>query len=319
MRGIDDFMKSFIVLLLTVLSSLGAVVLPIQHNQFTTNAETAASNAVYSIAVTAVGSSTNTIIIDNSGTNGLQDFTIAQFGDLQKAYDTATGREYLTNSISWLIANATALNLKAVVTDGDLVDVYNSAPRWAFITNQLGRLPAASIPWYPNAGNHDYANDVHDDYNQHLSPYIPHQSGYISCLAPGDFYAAAWAQTNSGVKMLFISMGYTTNATDFTNLCTFATSVAAQYPTHLVLINTHAYLSSDGIVLAPPDSHYYAGTTGQDLWTNCFQRMVNACEVFCGHDWPGSYAHGTQWGLAGNQLDSFFVNFQDSPVCALSN
>lgn len=247
-----------------------------------------------------------------NATLNLPDFTIVQMGDLQDCAATATGRQYVTNSFSYLIAMKSALNIKALVLPGDLTDDGTDETMWLFITNQLARLYAAGIPFYASAGNHDKYGGSHIAWNNHMAAFMAAQPGYESRLSASDYYAASWFQTNSGLKLNFIALGYATNATDFANIAAFGANTASNNADHISIFLTHGYLSTDSIPLFTPDTGYDSGINGIDWWSNCFKIIPSSAQVLCGHDHPGTFARLTQYNDWGTRVDSVLFNEQDS-------
>lgn len=298
-------MKRFIcgIILFAVFMALGAPPDPIVRNPIDTAAPAPMTNIVKAIA--AEMAATN-------ATLNLPDFTIVQMGDLQNCAATATGRQYVTNSFSYLIAMKSALNIKALVLPGDLTDDGTDETMWLFITNQLARLYAAGIPFYASAGNHDKYGGSHTAWNNHMAAFMAAQPGYESRLSASDYYAASWFQTNSGLKLNFIALGYATNATDFANIAAFGANTASNNADHISIFLTHGYLSTDSIPLFTPDTGYDSGINGIDWWSNCFKIIPSSAQVLCGHDHPGTFARLTQYNDWGTRVDSVLFNEQDS-------
>src|SRR5438045_3707061 len=82
------------------------------------------------------------------------DFTVIVLPDTQ--YYAASYPSIFNSQTQWIVNNATALNIKMVVGEGDIVNGGGVGTQWIVADTAYKKLDAAHIPYFAAIGNHDY-------------------------------------------------------------------------------------------------------------------------------------------------------------------
>jgi hypothetical protein len=245
-------------------------------------------------------------------------FTIIQLPDEQFAYEgyaLASSAPALSNTVSWIIANAAPLNLKAVIMPGDLVNTLTNLGQWTGISNQIATLVAAGVTVYPTPGNHDESDGDFSFYNRYCSRFVTSAAGYTGdSLYPNDKTTACYTNTWSGVNVAVITVRDTFSA----DQAAWVERMAAKYSNYLAIVVMHEYLNDVGELGRETDDYWHK-THGEAYW-EYFKRIPNLTQVMCGHLWQGMFNPTVMWwrhvsvGDAGNVVNETLFNTQaDSP------
>ena len=84
-------------------------------------------------------------------------FTIVVLPDTQ--YYSESYPNILKSQMQWIVANASALNVRAVLGLGDIVNNGSSSTEWTTADAAYKMLDSAHIPYFAAIGNHDYDNN----------------------------------------------------------------------------------------------------------------------------------------------------------------
>jgi len=203
------------------------------------------------------------------------DFSIVVFPDTQ--YYHGNTNYVFQDQANWVVANRSALNIKAVVGLGDMVDggglpinssgsvvgSCNTAPpsnwqqQWQESLAAMKILTSNGIPFMPTIGNHDY--DCQADRPQPRST-----SNYFHYFGPPNFQPTGYILDSAGKRTpnfyQLLKIGSTTYM--FLSLELFPQTYVVQAANQLisnfagpVIVSTHAYLSNDGAAPTFGSSH----------------------------------------------------------------
>src|SRR5581483_1599069 len=203
------------------------------------------------------------------------DFSIVVFPDTQ--YYHGNTNYVFQDQANWVVANRSALNIKAVVGLGDMVDggglpinssgsvvgSCNTAPpsnwqqQWQESLAAMKILTSNGIPFMPTIGNHDY--DCEADRPQPRAT-----SNYFHYFGPPNFQPTAYILNSVGQPTpnfyRLIKIGSTTYM--FLSLELFPQNYVVNAVNKLisnfagpVIVATHAYLSNDGALPTFGSSH----------------------------------------------------------------
>lgn len=236
-------------------------------------------------------------------------FTLVYMGDIHSGYshspgalqDVATmGRDWFSNSITYIVAQTTNLNIRMFISAGDIVDGSTNSEEYPWVTNQLQRLRTAGLSLFLSGGNHEQASLPDIYWEQYIRPMIlsdPAFTGTTNIQAGTK--EIVMAQTNSGIPMVFISSDiFATNRTGWLQ------AQASNYPNHYVIAATHINLSSHGTLSTESDGGYD--------W-NIIRKIPNLRLIFSGHNRDAfNWASRSDLLDSGNAVQSLFFNTQQN-------
>ncbi len=258
---------------------------------------------------------------------GNNDFSIVVMGDQQTAVEYHSA--YVAKSYDYIKANATAMNLKAFINVGDIVDDSQfltwrqptGDPRMAvnynpnrllsdkeqlqFAKNQADKLFDLNIPLAMTMGNHDYADmaesyRVKDGFNQYFLYNDYSSKSWFGESLYNDIEAATYYFEANGDEYMIITLGtYPT-----TEMVAWANQMVEANPDKKVIVSTHAYIAGD--------SNGDLRQDGQRLWDNFISKHENIFMVVCGHECTndGSVIKRLDFGENGNPVYQFMINPQ---------
>ena len=264
------------------------------------------------------------------------DFSLIVMGDQQTAVEYHSS--YVASSYNWIRDNADAMNLKAFISVGDIVDDteflswrqptgnpffyvnYNGGrmPNYKYQLNfadtQAQKLTALNIPVVMTMGNHDYGDmaesyRVKDRFNQYFTAekYNRPENGFVSSLY-GDVEAAAYEFNANGQDYLIVSLGcYPTD-----EMLTWANNVVSQHPNHKVIVSTHSYIFGYQTVNSIKMDINDYNEDGAHTWDNFVSLHENIFMVVCGHECTvgGDVVKRVNYGVNGNAVTQFMINPQ---------
>lgn len=229
------------------------------------------------------------------------EYTMLFIPDTQSIVKDFKGQE--SSLFDWIIANAERLNIKAVVSLGDIVEYEDDEDSFQRMSSQYYRLTEAGIPWVPTIGDHDYDNlftEVKIFYDKYFTVDKLYQSDWFklgglydeSTLVNAYFYLEA----NDNVKYLIMNL----EVTPEDPVIAWANDVIADHPDYRVIIATHRhmYLPSCDRFTDPLES----GNAGEFVWQKLVSQHKNIDAIFCGHyESPGHNAN-YDTGINGNKV-----------------
>jgi hypothetical protein len=252
---------------------------------------------------------------------GAQDFTIVTLPDTQ--FYSASYPQIFNAQTQWIKDNATKLNIKLVLGEGDIVNGGGELGQWQNADAAMRTLNGV-VPYMSAIGNHDY--DHNDppmrtastkNFNSYFGPNrYAGQPWYRGSYASGsneNFYGVF---TISGTTFLVIALEvFPRNA-----VLDWANSVVAANPDKEVIVLTHGYEYSDdtrigrcdewnNVVLKLPNDN-----DGDGMWNNFVRRHKNIAMVLSGHvtamDGTGRRA---DLGDNGNLVNQVLADYQTLP------
>ncbi|WP_377642952.1 metallophosphoesterase [Oryzobacter terrae] len=245
-------------------------------------------------------------------------FSIALIPDTQNETSSSASTRF-ANRVSWLVANKAGLDLRYAIQIGDLSSWGHVAPAQFQKASTEIRPLEAVVPWSVAAGNHDTAavcaggsacpgantsvtvRDV-STFNRYFPP--------SRFPALGGTYEAGHSENSwstfsaGGRKWLVLTLELWARPA----VVTWAQGVVASHPDHNVIVNTHAYLNSDGTISTSNGG--YGSTSPRFLYDNLVRRYPNVVMVASGH--VGQAAVRTDTGDAGNRVVSFLQAFHST-------
>ena len=220
------------------------------------------------------------------------------------------------NRVSWLVANKSALDLRYALQVGDLTNWGDADPaQFAKMGSEIRPLEAA-VPWAGAIGNHDTgavcvggsacpgvsANvGVRDTsaFNATFPPSrFPRLGGTFESGKIDNSYQTFSA---GGVNWLVLTLELWPRAA----AVQWAQGVVAANPDRNVIVQTHAYLESNGSISQSQGG--YGSTSPQFLYDNLIKRYPNIKLVLSGH--VGDAAIRTDTGVNGNKIVSMLQTF----------
>lgn len=265
--------------------------------------------------------------VTGSGTteDSTEDWTLVIVPDTQ--YLTAGTLDSMGD---WIVANRTALNIKAVVGLGDVTDDGSVDAQWNNSTNLYYQSKAASIPTIVAIGNHDYDSGGGN---------VP--SGRAADEL-NERYGPSWFTSQTSItSTTYYQSGHSENAAHFLNLggdpwlilviefgprdavLTWANAILDANPNKRTIVITHAYLLPDGTRDGQThqdtyNPHSYAGIAsdcndGQEIWLASIRDRQQVELVMNGHYLTPGAGPGRQAsiGTAGNVVHELYSNYQD--------
>ena len=185
-------------------------------------------------------------------------FSFVQIGDVQSANETQ-----LQSIVSFVLDNKNVLDIRYVVSMGDIVEVCNNKTDWEIKNAAFSQLTRV-VPFGWLAGDNDgesssYLGDNYYAFN--VSNYPNMTSSYDHGRSTSQFL------NFSGTEILFVNLEYFANETALQ----WFESLYQQYDKATVIFSTHSYLDFSG---------NYTEDTLNSTFLDAFPR-VNL--VLCGH------------------------------------
>jgi hypothetical protein len=253
------------------------------------------------------------------------DFTVVALPDTQ--YYSESYPQTFTAQTQWIVNNASALNVQAVLGLGDIVNTATNVWEYQNADTSIKVLDNASIPYLLAIGNHDYSNSNDasgrtsetTNFNTYFGPSrYKNYSWYKGQYPAGsneNFYGVL---TINGKTYLFLMLEFYPRD----SALAWANSVLAAYPSAEVIVVTHAYVYIDSSLVSRCDQinaqTYNVGTdsNGDSLWTKFISQHSNISVVLSGHfAWTDSTAEGvgtrTDLGLNGNIVNQMLSDYQE--------
>ncbi len=190
---------------------------------------------------------------------------------------------------NWIVNNAAALNLKAVIHTGDLTNNAND-DEFTNAARSMGILLSNNIPYCWCAGNHDAY--VSQNYQAFKTSTMNGKPYWVSDYNSGMNTAISFNYSNTNFLLIDIAYNADNAALQWAN------NLLISHPTSWAIIGTHGYLDPEN---------------GYDSWANNLRATVldthpNVFLTLNGHFHPvGLYAART---TVGNRTEMFF-NRQD--------
>ncbi len=251
-----------------------------------------------------------------AGVSAAEPFTVVVLPDTQNYVKGEGSEEKFLAQTRWIRDNAAALNIKAVIHEGDITDD-NSPGQWEKAKACLE--PLAGIGWMPCVGNHDIGHN--GPATSLLPEYFP-EAGLAKAPGWGGKMPGAdcfWSEfEGGGEKYLILSL----NLGPSDAMLAWADGIIAAHPDHKVIMVTHEYVGKDGGLStketkknATAYGKHADGSPrnpGQDVWEKHVRKHKNYLMVLNGH-YDGIAARNAMKGDHGNTVHQMMANYQYSP------
>lgn len=245
------------------------------------------------------------------------EFAFAVMPDTQdEAYGTFGSDQRMPKRVSYLVANRTTLDLRWVLHGGDVVS-WDTADHYQFVnmSGYLKPLGDAAIPYSMTAGNHDTAvvcpggsacpgvnaNTALRDTTT-WNNYFPASRFGLQATYDGKSENGYRTYSAGGVKWLVLSLELWPR----TDVIAWAQRVVAAYPSHNVIVQTHAFLDANGALSTSNGG--YGSNSPATLW-NALKGYPNVVMFFSGH--VGTQATTTLTATDGHKVMAFLQCFHD--------
>jgi hypothetical protein len=220
-------------------------------------------------------------------------WTLAVIGDTHNHTDTVAAAQ-------WLVDNAEAHNIKAVIHLGDFTTTQDwnvdtaITNYWPKTTNEFNRIFEADIPFFISTGNHDYygsRDSVGDVLSTPINDYFPPNLYTNKPWFGGSFEAGH-------VENTFYTLSIEDEDYVFLNLevwprpevLEWANGVLEDYSDHKAILTTHYFIA--GASRAGP---------AENIYTNIVTPNPNVSMVFSGHTVAGRRTDVTPLGATVHQ------------------
>ena len=229
-----------------------------------------------------------------SATCAYQPFTFVAVPDTQ--YYSLDYPALFKTVTEWIADNENAWNIKVVLHEGDITH-NNSHSEWANAVEAINVLNN-EVPYVLSVGNHDTGSG---DSTEQFNKYFPYATmsalpGFGGVYETGRMDNAYYTFSAGGADWLVLSLIY--NPGDA--VLAWANEVAEQFPSHRIILLTHAYL--------------YVNDTrsgiGENIWDKFVRKHKNVSFVFNGHYTGDMAARLVSEGDNGNRVYQMFANYQ---------
>ncbi len=211
----------------------------------------------------------------------------------------------------WVIANAERLNIKAVVSLGDIVEHGNATAsmsvlesEMATLSAQYNRLTAAGIPWVATPGDHDYdyfgdrTSTMYDKYftKEMLINTDEFELGglYDENSLLNSYY---YMRPNDDVEYIIFSL----EVQPRDEVIAWANSVIAANPDCRVILATHKYMNY-AYCRRHTEVSYNHGNPGETVWQKLVSQHKNIDMILCGHNETTGIYTAYDTGVNGNKV-----------------
>lgn len=223
----------------------------------------------------------------------------------------------------WIAGNAGRIDF--VLQQGDLTD-RNLPQEWRVISQGFEMLDDAGVPYSFVPGNHDTgtrgSTDVRKTVNMDYFLPVERYSGkeHFGGVFEEGSMANSWHEFTSGRhKFLVLSLEFGPRD----EVLDWAGRIIEAYPSHNVIINTHAYMYSDNLHMGAGEGHkwlpaeYKLGQTGsgavnngEQMWEKLVSRYPNVLMVVSGHVLGSGTGMLVGEGVRGNKVYQMLANYQ---------
>ena len=250
-------------------------------------------------------------------------FTIIALPDTQ--YYSETYPQTFTAQTQWIVNNASALNIQAVLGLGDIVQTATNVSEWQNADASVKLLDNANIPYLLAIGNHDYSDSGSTsgrtaeatNFNTYFGPSRYQNYSWYKGQYPSGSNENFYGVLNiNGKQYLFLMLEFYPRD----SAIAWANSVLAGYPGAEVIVVTHANVYIDNTLVSRCDQlnaqAYNVGSdnNGDGLWSKFISQHSNISLVLSGH-FTGSGGLGasrrTDLGVNGNIVNQMLSDYQE--------
>ena len=242
------------------------------------------------------------------------DFTIVALPDTQN--EAQYFPQVMSSQTQWIVDNQQALNIQAVLGEGDIVNDGADDVQMANADAAYRLLDQANVPYFAAIGNHDY-----DNFNPSGRP----ATGFNKWFGPDRYAAYPWYVGNypsgsnenfygiltiGGKDYLFLALEYVPR----TSALDWAASVLSENLDKEAIVVTHSYMFWDNTRVDRCDTSDMArDNDGDETWQKLLSQYSNVIVVLSGHITGGQSARREDIGVNGNLVNQVFTNYQTFP------
>jgi hypothetical protein len=239
------------------------------------------------------------------------DFSIILLPDTQNYSQYYPG--IFKSQTNWVVNNATSLNVRMVIGEGDIVNHDSSSTEWSNAVAAANVLDN-KVPYTFAIGNHDYdgqapAKRQATHFNSHFGP---------QRYASYSWYGGNYNGSNENFYTFFSGGGqdYVVLSLEYyprSAVLDWADSVLGSYSNKKAIVVTHSFEGSDGFRLDRCDTNDISsvnGNTPEFIWEKVLKFHSNVVLIVSGHLIGSGTAHRTDLGVNGNLVHQIFTNFQ---------
>ncbi len=251
-------------------------------------------------------------------------FTVAVVPDTQ--FETSNHPAMLAAQMAWIARHRAEEHIAMVLQEGDIVDRMTSSRQWATARRYYASLDG-KVPFVAAAGNHDIELlDGRRPYSKSPAAYNRFLSSFADYTVDGRYGAGDFRNTYhlftaGGVDLMVLNLDFGPTSGELA----WAGRVAAKYPHRHILLLTHDYLGTDGLLRGVsnpedktlPHNHNPAWNDGLQIWQKFVKLHPNVQFTLNGHviqtvsaEEPWSVARLVAPDDAGRPVFQMLMNFQ---------
>jgi predicted phosphodiesterase len=226
----------------------------------------------------------------------------------------------LKQMTQWIADHSEALNIKAVLHLGDVVnDGALQEIQYQNAKESLDLILKKNLPLLIAIGNHDYDNQLASDrksdmFNKYFGMECYRNTSYFGGVYEKGKTENMFTKLEiEGKKFVFLSLEFGPRD----SILTWADEVLSSYRDHEAIIITHSYMFLHGERTKLGDAHnpkIYTGATGandgEDMWQKLVKHHSNITAVFSGHHVWDHISYRTDQGDHDNVVFQSFQNWQ---------
>jgi len=214
----------------------------------------------------------------------------------------------------WIADNVDDLNVKAVISVGDMVND-NNTTQWNQSVQGVETFEVTDVPWIPMRGNHDPSAE----FNTYF-PYSKYseKSWFGGSYEEGKLDYCYWFVTVGDREYMMLYLGWAPSW----DVLDWAEEVIKTFPEKNVILSTHAYMNWDNTLLEAGDGGWVGGYTGKsgygdytgypegvDIWEK-LGKYENVVLALGGHIGSTDLACWEDENGAGEMVTSMLVDSQ---------
>lgn len=265
-----------------------------------------------------------------------QSFTMVLLPDPQSYIKFDANQPLFELQTAWVVNNMQALQTKAVLCTGDLVEQnelripdgvngnQTSEEQWRAASRAFERLDN-KIPYVICTGNHDYGYRRSENRLSRFPAYFPSERNacWRNTLAEvGNNYqgiptlenAAYEFETDTWGKILVISLEFAPR--DEALAWARKVTESDRYKNDKVILLTHSYMEWNGSVIEKENYEVSPANYGRAIWEKLVYPSKNICMVICGHAceikeaYKDNVSFRTDKNAAGKNIPQMMFNAQ---------